>query len=279
VELLVIDFANQHPWNSRLVALPVAIAIAIGAYVLYLRNLGHCPPNLRLRRKGLDSLLAGKPVKAEQFFRKALSTVDKPDRVRSLVSLSSALSDQCRYKESKECLDTALELGDPTGSGQGSMSDLLLLTGADPEKALELAEEALALTTGSSRKDIYFGGEVNNDFRQATFWARRAMALSQLGRQAEAQQSVNRATRIAEAASNAARQTTPHSSMAVKLAIGGRRLAHHRDLVVATAHWRIGLAFLALEDSSEAAIHFRIVRDTDRRGKYRRLAQNQLEQL
>jgi tetratricopeptide (TPR) repeat protein len=258
----------------------VVCALACGAYVLYLRNLGHCPPNLRLRRKGLDALLAGQPVKAEQYFRKALSTVDEPDRVRALVSLSSALSDQCRYKESEECLDTALALGDPTGSGQGSMSDLLLLTAADPEKALELAEEALALTTGRSRKDIYFGGEVTNDFRQATFWARRAMALSQLGRQAEAQQAVNRATRFAEAAGNAALQTTPpHTSQALRLAVGGRRLALHRDLVVATAHWRIGLAFLALQDSTNAAVHFRMVRDRDRRGKYRRQAQKQLEQL
>lgn len=265
--------------SANAAALPVAIALVFGAYALYLRNLRHCPPNLRLRRKGLDSLLAGNPVKAELYFRKSLSTVDKSDRVRSLVSLSLALSDQCRYKESEECLDTALELGDPTGSGQGSMSDLLLLTRADPEKALELAEDALTLTCGNSRKDIYFGGEVNNDFRQAIFWARRAMALSQLGRHTEAQQAVNRATRIAEAASNAARQTTPHSSLAVSLAIGGRRLAHHRDLVVATAHWRIGLAFLALQDSTKAAFHFGIVRDADRRGKYRRLAQKQLEQL
>jgi hypothetical protein len=50
-------------------------------------------------------------------------------------------------------------------------------------------------------------------------------------------------------------------------------------LVVASTHWRIGLALLELNDSKKAADHFSIARDTDRRGKYRNLAKKKLEEL
>jgi hypothetical protein len=100
-----------------------------------------------------------------------------------------------------------------------------------------------------------------------------------LDRRAEALQAMDRATRIVEAAKEEARQTRPHNSFRVMLVIGSHRLANHRDLAIATTHWQIGLAFLAIEDSGKAIEHFRITRDTDRRGKYRRLAQQQLSRL
>jgi len=273
------DFTIQTLLDMPLIRWLLAILVFVGAYIIYLRNLGHCPPELRLRRKGLDLLLAGQPVKAERYYRKSMAMLDTSDQVRPLVCLASALMDQGRYDESRECLERALELGDSTGSGQGSMADLLLKMGTDPEKALEMADLAVELTTHTSRRDIYFGGEVSNDLRRATYWARRAHALAQLSRRAEARQAIDRALRIVEAAKAEAQQTRPHNSILVMMVLSSRRLNHHRDLAIATTHWRIGLAFLALENSSEAIDHFRITRDTDHRGKYRRLAQRQLMQL
>ncbi len=274
-----INFTIQTLLGMTLIRWLLAILVFVGAYIIYLRNLGHCPPELKLRRKGLDLLLAGQPVKAERYYRKSMAMLGTSDQVRPLVCLASALMDQGRFDESRECLERALELGDSTGSGQGSMADLLLKMGTDPEKALEMADLAVELTTHTSRRDIYFGGEVSNDLRRATYWARRAHALAQLSRRAEARQAIDRALRIVETAKAEARQTRPHNSILVMMVLGSRRLKHHRDLAVATAHWRIGLAFLALEDSSRAIDHFRITRDTDHRGKYRRLAQKQLMQL
>jgi tetratricopeptide (TPR) repeat protein len=208
-----------------------------------------------------------------------MAMLDPSSQMRPLVCLADALMDQGRFKESQECLVRALELGDSTGSGQGSMADLLLKMGTDPEKALDMADLAVELTTHTSRQDIYFGGEVSNDLRRAKYWARRAHALAQLSRLAEAWQAIDRALRIVEAAKVEAQQTKPHNSILIMLVIGSRRLNHHKDLTVATTHWKIGLALLAMDDSSKAVDHFRITRDTDRRGKYRRLAQQQLARL
>jgi hypothetical protein len=205
--------------------------------------------------------------------------LDPADQVRPLVCLADALMDQGRYEESKRYLVRAIGLGDSTGSGQGSMADLLLLTGADPEKALDMADQAVELTTRTSGQDIYFDGEVRNDLRRARYWARRAQALAQLDRREEARQAIDRASRIVKAAQAEAQQTRPHTPILAKLILGRRRLAHSRDLTLAAAHWKIGLAFLAIDDSSKAADHFRITRDTDRRGKYRNLARQQLERL
>ena len=264
----------DKPWISQI----LVILVIAGAYVIYLRNLGHCPPELRLRRKGLDLLLAGQPEKAEKYYRQSLAMLDPSDQVRPLVCLADALMDQGRYKDSKEYLERALELGDSTGSGQVSMADLLLQMGTDPEKALDMAEQAMELSTGRSRRDIYFGGGVNDDLRRARYWARRTQALVQLSRRSEARQAIDRASRLVESAIAESRHTRPHNSILVKLILGGR-IASHRELAMATTHWQIGLAFLALEDSSKAIEHFRITRDTDHRGKYRRLAQQQLTRL
>ena len=250
-----------------------------GMYALYVRKLGHLTPLLRLRKKGLDSLIAGQPVAAENHFRASLAmAVDTSDRVRGLVCLGDALMDQGRFEESKAVLLSALELGDSTGSGQGSMSDLLLMTRTDPERALEMAEQAMEQSIRES-SHVYFDRNVTNDHRLAKYWARRANGLAQLNRSSEARQAIDRAVRIAEAAESESQQNGNQTSILATIVLGSRHMAHGRDLVVATTHWRIGLAFIAMGDSSTAADHFRITRDTDRRGKYRRLAQQQLDQL
>jgi len=272
-------FALHIPLTALVFGCSLAIP-AIGAtLVILLRKLAFHSPELRSRRKGLDSLLAGRPEQAEKYFRKSLAMLEPPNRVRPLVCLGDALMDQGRYQEAKECLENAIGLGDPTGSGHGSMADLLLLMRTQPEKALEMADQAVELTTRSSGRDLYFGGDVTNNLRLVRYWARTAQALVQLDRQAEAQQAINRALRIVDATKAEAEQTRPRTSFATMLVLGNRRLSNHRDLAIATAHWKIGLALLALGHSGKAADHFRITRDTDRRGKYRRLAQQQLDRF
>lgn len=274
-----IALALLTPWYAPSIRWLLAIPVLAGAFVIFLGNAGYIPPDLRIRRKGLELLLAGRPGKAEKYFRKCLAMLDPSDQVRPLVCLADALMDQGRYKESKGYLVRALELGDSTGSGQNSMADLLLLTRADPEKALELADQAVELTTRASRQDIFFSREASNGLRFARHWARRAQALAQLDRPAEARQATDRASRTVEAAHAEAQQTAPPTPVLAKRNSDRRRLAHGRNSALAAAHWDVGLAFLAIDDSSKAADHFRITRDTDSRGKYRDLAQQQLELL
>jgi tetratricopeptide (TPR) repeat protein len=172
----------------------------------------------------------------------------------------------------------ALALGDETGSGQGSMADLLLITKADPERAIEMADQGMQLSTGRSSRDLYFGGEVANDLRRARCWARTARGLSQLNRKSEARQAIDRALRLTQAAEAEAATVRADTSVLAKLILG-KRVRNGRDLALATAHWKIGLALLSAGEPSEAAEHFRRVRATDKRGKYRRLAQQALDAL
>jgi tetratricopeptide (TPR) repeat protein len=239
----------------------------------------HCPPELRLRRKGLDRSLAGNPSEAEKLFRKALALTDGPDRVRPMVCIGNVLMDQGRYQESKEFLLAALELGDGSGSGQGSLADLLLLTGEDPNKAIEFSVQSMELANGRRHKDIYFGGYVSKTLREAKCLARTGHALAQMGKATEAREALGRATQMAEDAKSEAQRTRPRNPMVVWMVIGDRRLENHRGLVFATLHWTIGLAYLALGESRRAADHFQITRNADRRGKYRRLAEEQLARL
>lgn len=260
-----------------LVAILLLLLLYLGTYVAYLRIFGHYPTTVRFRRMGLDSLLAGQPVEAESHFRASLATCDDPyDRVRAMVCLGDALMDQGRYEESKSFLLSALELGDPTGSAQESMADLLLTTGTDIERAIGMVEQAMELSKQRSNH-VYFNREVSNNLRLATCWARKANALALLDRRTEAQLAVEQAARIAESAKNQSRQTgTP---ILTRIELERRRIAHGRGLAFATAHLAIGLAFLAIDDLGKAAEHFRITRDTDRQGKYRHLAQQKLEEL
>jgi tetratricopeptide (TPR) repeat protein len=256
----------------------LAVVAFGGAFVLHFRYWGHCPPELRHRRKGLDMLLAGRPAEAEKYFRKCLAEVNPSARVRPLVCLADAIMDQGRYEESRQYLNEALELGDSTGSCHGSVVDLLLLTRNDPSKALEMADQAAELSIRVAR-DVYYTRNISDDLKYAKCWSRKAEALAQLERWTEARMAVDRATRYVESAQTEILEFKPKYSFSKRLVIGGRRLAHGRDLAIAATHWRLGLAHLAVNDYGKALTHFRVTRDTDRRGKYRRLALRQLEEM
>jgi len=186
--------------------------------------------------------------------------------------------DQGRLEEAKEHLTCALELGDETASGPTSMADLLLLAGTDPEQALAMADEALNVLPHRS-VSAYFSLEVSHQLWQATFWAQRARALAQLDRREDAEQAVDQALQLAAAAEADAQRNKFRAPYNTRVILGSRRLASGRDTRIAYVHWHIGLALLAIDDSERAADHFRVTRNTDRRGKYRNLAHQQLKRL
>ena len=240
------------------------------------------PKDFRLKRKGLDLLLAGSPVEAERCFREALALGTKifdADRVRLLVCLGEALIDQGRYKEAEDCVAKALEIGDPTGSGQESMADVLILQKKNPEKALEYADQALRfLSHPASRQygDAWY--EVQFQLYEATTWGRKAQALVLLGQRVEAKQAVERAIRIVEGSKDALAKAMPQTNLLATIILGNRR-QRMKALLISATHWQIGQALLDLGDTTRAAEHFRIVRDADLMGKYRNLANQELIRL
>lgn len=231
----------------------------------------------------MDLLLAGKPLEAEKCYRTALdlgAKVPEPDRVRLLVCLGDALTDQGRYGDARQCLAQALELGDPTGSAQGSMCDVLLAQKASPEKAIEMADEAMQLQ-GRSGAGKSFGtrwATVYKDLLEAKTLARKAQALLMLDRRAEARQAIDRALSILDTSKSELQLARPESSLVGRLILGNR-LRRMKELAISTTCWRIGLSLLASGDKAKAVEQFLVVRDTDRMGKYRSLAEKELRSL
>jgi tetratricopeptide (TPR) repeat protein len=237
----------------------------------------------KLQSKGLDFALSGKPQEAEKCYRAALSLGAKlpdSDRVRLLVCLGDALLAQQRYDDAKQCLTQALELGDPTGSCQGSMCDLLLAQKTSPEKAIEMADQALQLQSRAMR-NMSFGAEwakVSNDLLEARTWARKARALLMLDQRDEARQAMDKALQIMEASKSELQQARPESTPTGKMILGNR-LSRMKYLTISDTCWQIGLALLAMGDTAKAIQQFLVARDTDPMGKYRSLAQGQLDSL
>jgi tetratricopeptide (TPR) repeat protein len=268
--------------NVRL-TLRLVELLVFAAAILVVRTGVFSHGYIKLRAKGLDLLLAGKPAEAEKCYRAALdqgTKVPESDRVRLLVCLGDALIDQNRYDEAKQYLTQALALVDPTGSGQGSMCDLLLAQKAEPEKAIEMAEEAMRLQA-QAISGLSFGSRwaaVSQEFYEAKTWARKSQALHMLDRQTEAQQALDRAVRIVETSKSEMSQAMPQVSLTARLILGNR-LSRLKYLTIADTYWRIGLALLDMHDNTKATEFFQVVRDTDPMGKYRTLAKKQLDRI
>lgn len=267
------------PSFSRL----LVILLGYGAALGLTRSGIFSPRHFRLRKKGLDLLLAGKPIEAEKCYRVALdigANVPEADRVRLMVCLGDALIDQRRYQEAMQYLTQALELGDPSGSGEGSMCDVLLCMHQSPEKAIEMADEAMQLVAheGFSQAFGVRWAAIFKDLYEAKTWARKTQALLMLGQKTEAQQAVDRAVRIVEMSKPELQKVMPVTSLAGRLVLGNR-LRRQKELTISDTHWQIGLSLLAMHDNVRAAEHFLVARDTDRMGKYRSLAQEQLDKL
>lgn len=229
---------------------------------------------LAQRRKGMDAVLAGRPVEAEGYIRTALrEEMPEAERVELLVCLGDALLDQGLNDEAEQQLGQALALGDATGTAQGSMADVLLLRGGDPERALWLAEQSFAL---SSRECV--DGEAMEHLRGARLWTRRAQALLELHRREEAERAVENAE--AETREAHACDRDPDDvgvDLTELLAI--RPLRQGESAAMASTHWRIGGLLAALGHNHRAAEHLRIAWSADRGGKYRTLAEKALDRI
>ncbi len=271
-------FLEVAPYFRPLIFMVIAVVV----FVNRSRRGGSGSRAFQLRRKGLDLLLEGKPAEAEKCYREALkpgAEVSDSERVRLLVCLGDSLMDQGRYQEAEQCVMQALALGDPSGSGQGSMADVLILEKKDPEKAIEVADQALQLVTHPVNHR--FGdawSAVNNALYEAKTWARKSQALAQLDRRTEARQAIDRAIKIVDAEKGQLAVTVPKTNLIAELVLGDR-LRRMKELTISDTHWQISQALLALQDAKAAAEHLRVVRDTDRVGKYRNLANAALERL
>lgn len=229
-----------------------------------------------LRRKGLDAVLAGKPIEGEGYFRTALlEELPDSERVRFLVCLGDALIDQGLYDEAEQQLGQALAVGDATGSAQGSMADVLLLKKSDPQRALYMAEQSFALSDGRTTR---LGHETLENLRGARLWARRARAYLQLERRDDAEEAVKNAVALTVEAHACDREADEVGVDLMELlaTMPVRRL---ESLAFASTHWRIGAALVELGEVGRAAEHFRIAWNADRGGKYRLLAEKALDSI
>lgn len=229
-----------------------------------------------LRRKGLDAVLAGRPIEGEGFFRTALEeALPEGERVRFLVCLGDALIDQALYDEAEQQLAQALALGDATGSAQGSMADVLLLKRSDAERAIYLAEQCFALGDGRTTRS---GHETLENLRGARLWTRKAQGLLQLERRDEAEEAVRNAVALTVEAHACDREADEIGMDLAEMVATSppRRL---ESLAFASTHWRIGAVLAELGEADRAAEHFRIAWNADRGGKYRMLAEQALNRI
>jgi tetratricopeptide (TPR) repeat protein len=233
------------------------------------------------RRRGLEHALAGRPAEAQKCYRKGLEQSAKiPDalRVRLLVCLGDALMDEDRLTEAEDCFSVALQIGDKTGSCQGSIADLLIKRKREPEKALKVADHAYALEAERFRASPVAWKEQYLGLREAACLARKARAFVLLDQNSDARQAVEKAVGLLKSAEEAhgARQLDDEQ---MKRLLFDRRGRDRQKLQFAALHFTIGNAFLALKDTQKAIAQFKSGRDGDPRGKYRKLCEQRLAEL
>jgi tetratricopeptide (TPR) repeat protein len=260
------------PPNTTLIVCAI-ITAALGVFAIWLVASGDSGPDAQLRR-GARLALTGRYPDAERCYRKALADDSKLaplQRSRLLVCLGDTLMDMDRQDEARQYLEAALVLDDPKGECRGSLADLLLLRGADPQRALNLAEEAIEACK-ESLGDLPSGegvGERLASFIRASQWARRAWALALLGRQPESQESADYALEllapVLAGLSRAGSYKVPATTAA--------------SLCLAGVHWRLAEAFLAMGQTDKAREHFQIASDLDPQSKCGARCREKLEHL
>jgi tetratricopeptide (TPR) repeat protein len=233
------------------------------------------------RRRGLEHSLAGRSVEAQKCYRKGLEQSAKiPDalRVRLLVCLGNSLMDENRLTEAEDCFSVALQIGDRTGSCQGSIADLLLKEKREPEKVLKVADLAFSLETDRYRSAPVAWKEQYLGLREAACLTRKAQAFALLEQRTDAREAVDKAVGLLKAAEEAhtARQFDDET---MKRLLFDRRSGDRQKLQFAALHFALGNAFLALRQTREAMAHFRTGRESDPKGKYRKLCDERLAQF
>jgi hypothetical protein len=132
-----------------------------------------------------------------------------------------------------------------------------------------MADQALAaITAGPGATD---GRSIRRkalvDIARASVWGKRAWALALLGRQEESRQAIETASQLAN---HASADLYKFSDLA------SRRSA---KMGVADTYWLTGMALLAMQETSQAADHFRKGSSADRKRKCGDLCRKQLAAL
>lgn len=229
------------------------------------------------RMKGLQCLMVGNAVEAEAQFRAALGDgtgLARDNHVRLLVCLADALQDQERFEEARGYLETALGLGDETGSGQGSMCDILLQLGSDPRHALAMADEACRLNVARIRKDRGTG----EDRARVRMLARQAQAYAQLDESTRAGEAIAEAMRLTDAAL-AARTDAQRRGPGGADLVFGRPTREIDDLLLAYSCYLVGRSLRAMNRDDRATQYLRTARDLDLKGTIRIRAQRDLDRM
>jgi tetratricopeptide (TPR) repeat protein len=252
----------------------LAVAGALIAFAFWLIASGKKEADSLLDR-GLRLSIAGQYAEAEQCYREGLADESKlKPRLRAelLICLGDALMDQDRFPESRPFLEEALAIGDPSGSCRGSLADWLLLQRSDPPKALELANQTIQTRTGGLG-EITSAGRIGGHLAsivRADAWARRAWALAMLARQAESQESIDFALKLAGPSLAALSRYQGKGS-----ALMATTLSADRTYV----YWHTGMALLAMGQIGKAQEHFKIASDASPRTKCAARCRQQLERL
>lgn len=251
----------------------VVIMLAIGGFGIWLLVSRPGGPE-GLLAEGVRLCRTGQYAEAEQCYRKALADESKLKprlRARLMVCLGDALMDMDRYEDARLYLEAALAMGDPTGGCRFSLADLLLLRGADPRKALDMANQAVEAST-DGLGELNFGGNTGKYFAgiiRAERWAQRAWALALLGRQAESQESIDGALGLAIPA---------HAALVRR---GNYRVpvANTAARCLAAVYWRTGEALLAMGQTDKAREHFLISSEGDPKSNCGARSRRHLERL
>lgn len=183
---------------------------------------------------------AGRHVEAEAILEELLRKgALGPQQGIALENLGYTLMRQGRYEEAARAFEGSIELGPERAGPRGGLAETLLRAGRDRARALELADEALALKRGSLAQRLV------DRFRFGEMGSTRAWALAALERRAEAEAAIAWALRVAD------RGFKPE---------------------LAGVYERIGRAWLALGERSAADESFRQAVESDPDGAYGRVA-------
>ena len=189
--------------------------------------------------------LAGRPDEAEKIIGKLIPQSAKPaDQERRLALLADIRMDQGRWEDARQSLDMAMRLDDALGSHSSTLAEWYLLQNLEPQKALDLLEQAngaphLARLEPTARNGIL-----------AMRLAMKSLALARLGKHPDAESAMAEAQAIADPGY-----------------VPG----------MALLDWRIGMAFAAMGQPAKAREHYQKAAATDPHGKYGRLAVRGLE--
>ena len=186
--------------------------------------------------RGTVLLFAGRPDEAENDLRTSIDKESGKGTRAQAVALSNlgyAHLDQEHYGEAAQDFEESIAIDPGSGSAVNGLAEVQLRRPVqEPSEALSNLDRAIELKQRSRKIDRHM---------LAYMWANRAWALGKLGRTEEALDALREAEKV----------NTP-------------------DFVpgFAGAHWRMGMALVAMDRKADALNHFRRAIEADPLGTY-----------